>query len=246
MTTSTALVGALKRTLKANGLTYRDVAELLGLSEASIKRLFAAQSFTLARVETLCKALGITLGDLVRLAEADSPMLSELAEAQEHELVSDSHLLLVTVLVVNSWSFEEILMHYDFTESRLIQNLARLDRLGLIELLPRNRIRLKIAPNFAWRKNGPIERYFSENVKNEFMQSRFDGRHEALLFQVGMLSPSSKAVIYRRLEQVAREYNELHREDLSRPLDERSGCSLILAVREWEPSAFSLLRRPEN
>lgn len=246
MTTSTALVGALKRTLKANGLTYKDVAELLGLSEASVKRLFSEQSFTLARLETLCKALDLTLGDLVRLGETGTPVLSELGEAQERELVSDTRLLLVTVLVVNGWLFEEILMLYDFTEPQLIQNLARLDRLGLIELLPKNRIRLKISPNFAWRKHGPIEHYFSENVKNEFMQSRFDGPGETLSFQVGMLTPSSNAVVRRRLEQVAREFNELNREDLSAPFEERNGCSLILAVREWEPSAFSRLRRPDN
>jgi len=246
MTTGIALVGALKRTLKASGLTYKDVAKLLDLSEASVKRLFSEQSFTLARLETLCRTLDITLGDLVRLAEAESPVLSELSEAQERELVSDIRLLLVTVLVVNGWLFEEILMHYEFTEPQLVQHLARLDRLGLVELLPKNRIRLKISPNFAWRKHGPIERYFSENVKNEFMQSRFDGPDEALVFQVGMLSTSSNAVVRRRLEQVAREFNELNREDLSTPFEERNGCSLILAVREWEPSAFSQLRRTDD
>lgn len=246
MTTSTALVAALKRALKANGLTYKDVATLLELSEASVKRLFSEQSFALPRLETLCRALDITLGDLVRLAETESPVLSELSEAQERELVSDVRLLLVAVLVVNAWTFDEILDRYDFTEPQLIKSLARLDRLGFIELQPKNRIRRKISPNFAWRKHGPIERYFSENVKSEFMQSHFDGPEEALLFQVGMLSSSSNAVLRRRLEQVAREFNELNREDVSTPFEQRNGCSLILAVREWEPSAFGRLRRTNS
>ncbi|MGI9523341.1 MAG: helix-turn-helix domain-containing protein [Hyphomicrobiaceae bacterium] len=243
MTTSAALIDALKRAMKEHGLTYKDAAQLLKLSEASVKRLFSRRNFSLARIESICKALDITLGDLVRLAEAATPTLAELSEAHERELVSDTRLLLTAVLVVNGWLIEDILTYYDFTKAQLIQCLAKLDRLGLIELLPNNRIRPKLAPNFAWRKDGPIERYFGENVKNEFMQSRFDGMDEALLFQVGMLTSSSNAVVRRRLEQVAREFNALHREDVAAPFDERKGCSLILALRPWEPNAFVQLRR---
>ena len=40
------LISTLKKQLKAHGKTYADVAELLQLSEASVKRLFAEQNFT--------------------------------------------------------------------------------------------------------------------------------------------------------------------------------------------------------
>ena len=41
------LIETLKRELKAQGKTYVDVANVLDLSEASVKRLFADKNFTL-------------------------------------------------------------------------------------------------------------------------------------------------------------------------------------------------------
>jgi transcriptional regulator with XRE-family HTH domain len=41
MSQASQLIAALKRVLKARGLTYADVAAHLGLSEASVKRQFS-------------------------------------------------------------------------------------------------------------------------------------------------------------------------------------------------------------
>ena len=43
------LVTELKRYLKAQGVTYASLAKQLDLSESSVKRQFARQSFSLAR-----------------------------------------------------------------------------------------------------------------------------------------------------------------------------------------------------
>jgi len=43
------LVDALKRCVKARGLTYRILASRVGLSEASVKRIFANRSFTIRK-----------------------------------------------------------------------------------------------------------------------------------------------------------------------------------------------------
>ena len=39
--------------------------------------------------------------------------------------------------------------------------LGRLDRLGIIELRPLNRYRLKLAKGFRWRPHGPVMRTFA-------------------------------------------------------------------------------------
>src|SRR5690606_20745269 len=50
MSETAAIIEALKRDLKRRGLTYRDLAKKVGLSEASVKRVFASKSFTLQRL----------------------------------------------------------------------------------------------------------------------------------------------------------------------------------------------------
>ena len=65
------LIKALKKQLKAHGYTYLDVASLLDLSEASVKRLFAEENFTLQRLESICHMVGIEISELVQLMESE-------------------------------------------------------------------------------------------------------------------------------------------------------------------------------
>lgn len=58
------LVKTLKRRLKNQGLTYRDLAKSLALSEPSVKRLFASERFTLDRIVEIANLLGYTLAEL--------------------------------------------------------------------------------------------------------------------------------------------------------------------------------------
>ena len=53
MTLRVQLVEALKRVLKAQGLTYANLAERIGMSEASVKRMFSEQSIRLERLTIL-------------------------------------------------------------------------------------------------------------------------------------------------------------------------------------------------
>jgi DNA-binding Xre family transcriptional regulator len=225
MSDTAAVVGALKQALKGRGMTYRDVARALRLSEASVKRLFSRSDFTLERLETLCALLELSLGDLMRLAEAGQAVISELTDAQERELMADRKLLLMAILVINGWTYE------------------RLDRLKLIDLLPRNRIRLRISRNFTWRKGGAIEQYFEQQVAGEFLRHRFDGPNAVRRFVFGVLSKRSMTLLRRRLEQLVREFNDLHQEDLQLPPAARRGTSLLLATRRWAPSIFADLER---
>ena len=59
MTGVARITEALKRCLKARGMTYASLAVALELSEASVKRLFSSGSFTLKRVEQICRVLDL-------------------------------------------------------------------------------------------------------------------------------------------------------------------------------------------
>ena len=66
MSRNSDLTDALKRMLKRAGLTYADAAQHLALSEASVKRLFKEQSFSVERMEKLCELAQADLLELVR------------------------------------------------------------------------------------------------------------------------------------------------------------------------------------
>jgi transcriptional regulator with XRE-family HTH domain len=144
MTEADQLISTLKKQLKSQGMTYRDVARALKLSEPSVKRLFASGRFTVERLVQVSNLLGFTLAELSKEALADRMRLSTLTEKQEREVVSDPRLLVIAVCALNHWTMDEIVEFYKVSVPECIKHLLQLDRLRIIDLLPGNRIRLNV------------------------------------------------------------------------------------------------------
>ena len=238
-----AIHAALKRLLKSRGRTYAEAANVLALSEASIKRLFASSELSLERLERLCDWIGVDIADVVELAKSEQPLLTQLTPEQERELLADPALLLTAFLLLNRWSEAEILETFRFTKPELTLLLIRLERLGLVELRPFERIKLRTARNFSWRKDGPIQCYFAERVMPEFLATRFDDPGERMRFVGGMLSRASIRLLHEAIDDLALRLDDLVAQDLALPASERHGVSLFVGLRPWEFSEFTRLRR---
>lgn len=239
----TAIIDTLKTLIKAQGLTYREVADALSLSEASIKRLFSLKRFSLQQLEQVCQLLGMEISDVIQHMSERQSSLQQLTEAQEQEIASDLPLLLITVSVLNRWTLPDLLRHYAFTEPQCIQHLAKLDRLQIIELLPKNRIRLKVAPNFRWRAQGPIEHFFKATIEQELFGANFAKENQQLLVLNGMLSSASNAELQKQMQRLAQSFDRLNNEDAGLPIEQKQGATLVLALRDWQYRAFERWRR---
>ena len=247
MAQTAQLIDALKLALKAHGRTYRDVARHLNLSEASVKRLFAHRSFTLQRLDQICQLLGIEFSDLVQLMQRNAAVaISRLTLEQEQELVGDLELLLITVCVLHHWTLDQMVENLTIPPLRCLQHLLHLDRLKMIELLPKNRVKLRVAPNFQWRENGPIQQFFLERLQSDFFNSRFDQDQERLIVINGMLAASSNAVFQRKMEQLAREFDELNHHDTGLSFDQRGGTTVVLAMRRWRYGLFNRYQKKKD
>jgi transcriptional regulator with XRE-family HTH domain len=237
------LVHELKRALKAQGMTYAEVARRVGLSESSIKRMLAKHTLSLRRLEQICHAAGLEISDLVDLLAARREYLTELTPEQEEALLADPKLLLTTYLLINGWPLQAITQNFQIEDDELDRLLVRLHKAKLIELLPLRRFRLLTARNFAWRPNGPVQKFLTEQVHREFLESQFSAEGETFRFVGGMLSRTGLAQMQLSMERLAREFDELARRDAVLPLSERHACGAVLAIRPWEFSVFKGLRR---
>ncbi len=238
-----ALVDVLKRELKSRGITYAQVARSLKLSEASVKRMFSRRDFTLKRLDQICELTRAEFSDLARILHEEENLVSQLTWQQEQEIVSDRKLFLAAVCALNRVTCEQLVAVYDVTKAECIQLLARLDRLGFIQLQPGNRIKLLVSHTFSWLPDGPIQRFFNEQAHTEYFSSRFARPHEYMVVMNGMLSRTSSATIVSRLKRIVREFSELQNEDAGLPLSQRSAMSMLVAIRHWELQAFAELRR---
>lgn len=243
MSQSNALIQTLKQVLRRQGKTYKDVAVALGLSEASVKRLFAEKSFSLERFEKVCEFAEMEFAELVRQMEKTQALITHLSHEQEKELVGDVKLLLITVLLLSHWQFDEILETYDISELDGIRLMARLDRMKIITLQPGNRVKLIVDRSFNWLPNGPIQRFFEAHVQSDFFASHFTGPGELRLVVNGMLSRQSNSEMQKKMQRLAQEFNQLHSEDEQLPGGDRFGTSMVVAMRPWELKIFNTLRR---
>jgi transcriptional regulator with XRE-family HTH domain len=244
MSGSATLVRAIKTRLKTLGISYRELSKLIGVSEPTVKRDLASGNFTLQRLDRICDALSISITELVQ--PGDSASLTELSEPQEQALASDAQALIVSYLIVNDWKFDEIVAIFQLTESQLVHVLLKLDKLGIVDFRPPKRIRKLTARNFSWRKDGPVQAYFLKRVIPEFFEARFDAQGDEFRFVGGLLSPSSVLRLQASIRRFAAEYEQLAHQDARLPFEQLSSCSAILALRAWEFSEISKLRRDKT
>lgn len=243
MTTSTRIVDTLKRQLKARGVTYKTLAGHLQRSESAVKHMFSTGNFSLKRLDEICAVLELDIGELVNISESQQPKIEQLSAEHEHEIVSDIRLLLVAFCIINYWTVDEILERYDISTADCLRYLRRLDRMNIIELQPGDRVRLLIANNFAWRKNGAIEQFFTSRVQSEFFKHHFNDDGSIRIVKNGMLSRKSQIQLIDKLKSIGELFDDTAWDERKIPARDQHGTSMVLAIRHWFFEGFRDLER---
>ena len=198
---------------------------------------------SLSRVDAICRALKLDFAELARRVADAQPLLAALTQQQEQAVVADKKLLLVAICVLSQWTLEQMVASYRLSEAECVACLAQLDRIGIIELRPLNRYRLKLAKAFRWRPHGPVMQFFREDVVLDYYSGGFDGPGEGLLLVHGSVSRSLAPMFLERLQRVAQDFAQQHLADQKLPEAAREGYTLVLGMRRWEFAAFTALRR---
>lgn len=243
MSTTTDLVTALKHELKAARMTYADLAQTMGMAESSVKRMLAKGDMSLSKVDAICRALRLDFADIARRVADTQPLLREMTQEQERAVVADKKLLLVAICVLSQWTAEQITAQYRLSQADCVKCLAQLDRIGIIELRPLNRYRLKLAKTFRWRPHGPVMNFFRDHALLDYFRGGFDGAGEGLMLVHGSVSRTLAPLFMERLQRVAQDFAQQHQTDQKLAEKDREGYTLVLAMRSWEFEAFGQLRR---
>jgi transcriptional regulator with XRE-family HTH domain len=238
------IIQALKRGLRARGITYAMLAKRIGLSEPSVKRILSKGSLSLPRLERICEATGLSMDELLRPVSAGpAETSSTLSAVQETALAADPQLLGCFYLLTNGHTPREVAAELGADEKLLRRWLVKLDNLHLVELKARLGARLRVHAPIAWREDGPIRRTYEQQVRDEFMRSSFQGADETLQFRSAELSEASRVVLQRKLTRLTADFNELAELDRHLPSREKRSVAVMMACRPWVFSMFDGLRR---
>ena len=197
----------------------------------------------LSRVDEMLRVLKMDFAELARKVADAQPLRHELSEEQEAAVVADRKLLLLAICCLSQWTFEAMTRDYKFSDAECIGYLTRLDRLGIIELKPLNRYRLKVAKGFRWLPHGPVMTYFREHVAADYLSGGFDGDGELLMLVHGEITPNLAASLVERLQRVGQDFAQAHVAEQRLPDDERTPYTLLVGMRTWLFAAFRDLKR---
>ncbi len=247
MSTTSDLVAALKTELKAAGLSYAALAERLGMAESSVKRMFSSRGdLPLSRVDAVCRVLGMDFADLARTVADSQPLLQQLSLEQEAAVVADRQLLMVAICVMSQMPLEDIVGAYTLSPAEGVRCLTRLDALGIIDLRPGNRYRLKVAKGFRWLPHGPVMQFFRDEVLQDYFAGGFDGEAELLSVVHGEIGRAQALGFHDRLTRLCQDFSNQHLADQRLPAGQRQAFTLVIGMRSWLMPALRDLQRPQR
>ena len=146
--TTEEVFDVLRRVLRERGLTYRNLAQRIGMSESGVKKLFTADDASLSRLLDICRSLEIEVEEVLRIARRGPLPPIEPTEAQANAFHDDPRILWLL------WALGDADGDVDATRERvgldsramrkLLGQLARLDLVttpvdGRVRVLTRGR-----------------------------------------------------------------------------------------------------------
>lgn len=233
------LLGALKQLFRARGLRYRDVADRLGVTERTVKRWFADKGLTMDVVEDLCGVVGLSFIELCEVAKEDlDTRPRRLGREQEQLLFSDLQLAFVFMLLSRGWSSDEIQRECGMPEALMVGHLVRLEKIGLVELLPGNRVRLLFGRNIQWHENGEAGRAFARGLRNLFAAMDYSKPDSVWSSQVVSLSPHALAELRAKFRALMAEILQASDADRKIAGDDKVWHAILLAAHPFDPLAL--------
>ncbi len=238
------LLKTLKNLFKSKGILYHDVATALNVSETTIKRYLTGHSLTVDVLESLCKVVDLRLSDLLDLsrdeAGSDNAMISR---EVEERLAEEPFLSSLLHLMAKGYSPGVLQRDFEIPDAEMNHYLTMLDRLGLIQLFPYNRIRLRVGRNFNVEKGGPLMRLARDALVYDFF-AHFDVATTDWSFGYFKLSKASMERARALLTDFLAALEAIAEKDRDLPMDLAEWQSMFVmlhpidigALRTWKPA----------
>jgi hypothetical protein len=200
------LIEVLREHLRAGGLGPREIARQTEVSERTVMRWFAGPAVDTAVLERLCALAGLSFFELCELAARRvETRLTQLSVVQEQALVDDALLNYIFVNTLKGWTSTELQQEINVPEPQFVDALIRLEKLGLISLLPGNEIRLRTTRDIRWRKDGPYSTFVNMFLRWSLNRPDISDPKSLWALDILKLSPGSLAQLQRKFDALIAE-----------------------------------------
>ena len=153
---------------------------------------------------------------------------------QENALHADVRLGFIFTRLREGWSAGEIQRECRLAEAPLVGYLVRLERLGLIDLLPGNRVRLHTVRDIDWRKHGPMWQSVVCFFSFFFCLTDSDAAELDRRVAVVKLTPASVSQLDDMFRHLQMEIRRLANIDRSAETSDKSWYAVLMGARPFE------------
>lgn len=243
----------LKKLMKENGLTYESLAGKLNVSPATIKRRLNTDDLTLSQLSDFCALLEISVYDFIAMSKEQSIKVHVFTEAQETLLSRDMRYLFLFRSTLLGLSYDVIKQQLQFSDKEMRKALRELEGVGLLRVMPGDRITALVHFPFRWRQGGKLRAAYNERIlqtimarARDFMDKRNDLKNSFNNFQTFefLLTQESLQGFCSELEQVYTKYrnlSEMYLKQKNKHAEVVSGILMVDRFSVWqEPSSPGL------
>lgn len=233
------LLVLLKQQFRLQGIRYAEVAERLGISEATAKRYMAGKGLSVSWLERLCQVAGLQLSDLTELLLRDGESRPRrLSIEQELKLSTDLQAAFVFYLLRSGWTAQEVAVEFGLDEIRLFSILRSLEKVKLINVMPKNKARVLTARHPDWLPSGPVRRAIDRSMIHVFQAINQDREGTFHDFDTVKLTDRGLRRVQQALDHLAREVRAIAASERAEPGANGEWYSVLSVAQRVDPTAF--------
>lgn len=228
----------LKAQMRSKGYTQSTLARVLNVSLPTLKRWFAGKGVNLESLHAVMQALGVSFLEVASAIQSDALMQFEYTQEQEKALANNPKLLAYFDQLLRGRSPSAISKQFHLSKKTTQTCLHQLDKIGLVEWLPGNRARLKVAGEPRWRAGGPLAYRFKDQIRQDFLRS------DKILFEsfsAHDFLPQDREKIRRLLLEIVETARQAASRATLNPAKSQD-CALFLSLKQFRWSVDQSLK----
>jgi len=204
------LMNHLKEIMKMKKITYKEIAQHLGLSESGVKKIMQADDLSLSRLQEITQYLEINIVDL--MAHISDPKILDgrfSPEIEQFFVKFPEAFDFYWKLVVERTPLNKIQKAWNLNDAELYRWLRELDQLNLIQWQKGDNIKLPARQMTRWVGRGPltekIQRQWAHDLVDDSYVQNTTGASTYRLRYL-KISQRTKAELQKAIEELELEF----------------------------------------
>jgi len=208
------LFEVLKKSLKAKKISYKQLATNVSFSEGTLKNIFHNQNCSLDRILEICNAINISFSDLVDMASKEKESEFSLSWEQEEYFALYPHFYyFFRAHFFEKLELSTIQQKYRLSDNSVTRYLLQLEKIGLLDLYPANKVKYKVRGRQHWIEGGPWMQAFFSVYSERITQIVLDAekKKDTYSSNIGFfrLSPRTYQQFKEEVARLEKKYKEI-------------------------------------